>query len=211
MQKYRREMTAGIFALLMADFAALLIPLLLKLVVDELPKGPSRSDLMGFGGILLVVAFVQAISRFGWRKLLFGPSRKVETDISNNLFSHFLSLDKIWFLRQKTGDMMSRATNDLRAVRDFVGLGLLILIDCVVVIVCCVSLMIWINPSLTLVVLVPLPVLSILFWKFLPEMGRRHEVVQEHLAKITSHVQENLAGVRVLHAFVQEESHQPVR
>ncbi len=206
MQKYRREMTAGIFALLMADFAALLIPLLLKLVVDELPKGPSRSDLMGFGGILLVVAFVQAISRFGWRKLLFGPSRKVETDISNNLFSHFLSLDKIWFLRQKTGDLMSRATNDLRAVRDFVGLGLLILIDCVVVIVCCVSLMIWINPSLTLVVLVPLPVLSILFWKFLPEMGRRHEVVQEHLAKITSHVQENLAGVRVLHAFVQEEA-----
>ena len=206
MQKYRREMTAGIFALLMADFAALLIPLLLKLVVDELPKGPSRSDLMGFGGILLVMAFVQAISRFGWRKLLFGPSRKVETDISNNLFSHFLSLDKIWFLRQKTGDLMSRATNDLRAVRDFVGLGLLILIDCVVVIVCCVSLMIWINPSLTLVVLVPLPVLSILFWKFLPEMGRRHEVVQEHLAKITSHVQENLAGVRVLHAFVQEEA-----
>ena len=206
MQKYRREMTAGIFALLMADFAALSIPLLLKLVVDELPKGPSRSDLMGFGGILLVVAFVQAISRFGWRKLLFGPSRKVETDISNNLFSHFLLLDKIWFLRQKTGDLMSRATNDLRAVRDFVGLGLLILIDCVVVIVCCVSLMIWINPSLTLVVLVPLPVLSILFWKFLPEMGRRHEVVQEHLAKITSHVQENLAGIRVLHAFVQEEA-----
>jgi len=206
MQKYRREMTAGIFALLMADFAALSIPLLLKLVVDELPKGPSRSDLMGFGGILLVVAFVQAISRFGWRKLLFGPSRKVETDISNNLFSHFLLLDKLWFLRQKTGDLMSRATNDLRAVRDFVGLGLLILIDCVVVIVCCVSLMIWINPSLTLVVLVPLPVLSILFWKFLPEMGRRHEVVQEHLAKITSHVQENLAGIRVLHAFVQEEA-----
>ena len=203
--KYRREMAIGITALLIADFAGLLIPWLLKLVVDELPNSPSRSDLAGFCGILFAVAIVQALSRFGWRKFLFGPSRKVEFDISNNLFSHFLSLDKFWFLKQKIGDLMSRATNDLRAVRDFVGLGLLILIDCVVVILSCVGLMLWINPSLTLVVLIPLPILSILFFKFLPEIGRRHEVVQEHLAKITTHVQENLAGIRVLHAFVQEE------
>ena len=101
---------------------------------------------------------------------------------------------------------MSRATNDLRAVRDFVGLGLLILVDCMVVILSCVGLMLWINPPLTLVVLIPLPILSILFFKFLPEIGRRHEAVQEHLAKITTHVQENLAGIRVLHAFVQEEN-----
>ena len=203
--KYRGEMAIGITALLMADFAGLLIPWLLKLVVDELPNSPSGLDLAGFGGILFAVAIVQALSRFGWRKFLFGPSRKVEFDISNNLFSHFLSLDKFWFLEQKIGDLMSRATNDLRAVRDFVGLGLLILIDCVVVILSCVGLMLWINPSLTLVVLIPLPILSILFFKFLPEIGRRHEVVQEHLAKITTHVQENLAGIRVLHAFVQEE------
>lgn len=206
MRKYRREMTMGLAALLIADLSALLTPWLLKMVVDELPKGPSRLDLAGFGGMLFAVATVQALSRFGWRKFLFGSSRKVEVDISNKLFSHFLSLDKVWFLRQRVGDLLSRATNDLRAVRDFVGLGLLILIDCVVVIVSCVGLMLWINPQLTLVVLVPLPILSILFYKFIPEIGRRHEAVQEHLAKITSHVQENLAGIRVLHAFVQEET-----
>jgi ATP-binding cassette subfamily B protein len=101
---------------------------------------------------------------------------------------------------------MSRAINDLRAVRESVALVLLISVDCVVVIVCCMGLMLWINPSLTLVVLIPLPILSILFYKFIPEIGRRHEVVQEHLSRITSHVQENLAGIRVLHAFVQEET-----
>ena len=205
MYRYRREMAIGIAALLMADFAGLLIPWLLKEVVDELPSSPSRSDLAGYGGILFAVAIVQAISRFGWRKFLFGPSRLVEFDISNNLFSHFLLLDKAWFLNQKIGDLVSRATNDLRAIRDFVGLGLLILIDCIVVILSCVGLMLWINPSLTLVVLIPLPILSVLFFKFLPEISRRHEAVQEHLAKITTHVQENLAGIRVLHAFVQEE------
>lgn len=206
MLKYRREMTIGIFALLFADLAGLMIPFLLKLVVDELPNHPSDLKLLQFGGMLFAVAIVQALSRFGWRKFLFGPSRKVEIDISNNLFSHFISLDKAWFLKQTVGDLMSRATNDLRAVRDFVGLGLLILVDCLVIILSCVGLMIWINPSLTLFVLVPLPILSILFYKFIPEIGRRHEAVQEHLSKITSHVQENLAGIRVLHAFVQEET-----
>ena len=206
MHKYRREITIGITALLMADLAGLVIPWLLKMVVDALPNNPSSSDLAAFGGMLFAVAIVQAMSRFGWRKFLFGPSRKVEFDISNNLFSHFMLLDRAWFLKQKIGDLMSRATNDLRAVRDFVGLGLLILVDCMVVILSCVGLMLWINPSLTLVVLIPLPILSILFFKFLPEIGRRHEAVQEHLAKITTHVQENLAGIRVLHAFVQEEN-----
>jgi len=205
MRKYRREMTIGIIALLFSDIAGLMIPWLLKIVVDELPNHPSNFKLAGFGGILFIVAIVQALSRFGWRKYLFGSSRKVEIDISNNIFSHFISLDKVWFLKQTIGDLMSRATNDLRAVRDFVGLGLLILVDCVVIIVSCVGLMLWINPSLTLVALIPLPVLSILFYKFIPEIGYRHEAVQAHLSRITSHVQENLAGIRVLHAFVQEE------
>jgi ATP-binding cassette subfamily B multidrug efflux pump len=206
MLRYRRDITIGIVALLFADLAGLSIPWLLKMVVDELPNSPSDLDLLGFGGILLVIATVQAISRFGWRQYLFGPSRKVEFDISNHLFSHFLSLDKSWFQRQKIGDLMSRATNDLRAVRDFVGLGFLILVDCTVIIVSCVGLMLWINPSLTLVVLIPLPALSILFWKYLPEIGLRHEIVQKHLSKITSHVQENLSGIRVIHAFAQEEA-----
>ncbi len=205
-RKYRFEMAVGIAALLIADFAGLSIPWLLKMVVDELPNNPSRIDLLSFGGMLFFAATIQALSRFGWRQFLFGPSRKVECDISNDLFSHFLSLDKFWFHKQQVGDLMSRATNDLRAVRDFVGLGLLILVDCAVIILSCVGLMLWINTNLALVVLIPLPALSILFLKYLPEIGRRYEIVQKHLSKITSHVQENISGVRVLHAFAQEET-----
>ena len=114
MRKYRREMAIGIAALLVTDVAGLMIPWLLKLVIDALPQGPSRGELAGFGGLLFLAATVQAVSRFGWRKYLFGASRKVECDISNQLFSHFLTLDKVWFVKQKIGDLMSRATNDLR-------------------------------------------------------------------------------------------------
>jgi ATP-binding cassette subfamily B multidrug efflux pump len=206
MAKYKREMAVGMTALLMTDIAALVIPWLLKEFIDLLPEDPSRSHLLKYAGLLFLTSVVLAVGRYGWRKYMFGPSRKVEFDILNKLFAHFLTLDKYYFHRQKIGDLISRATNDLRSVRDFVGLGLLILVDSTVVIIGCVCLMVWINPGLTLMVMIPLPLVSVLFFSFVKEISKRHRVVQEHLAKMTARVQENIAGIRVLHAFVQEEN-----
>jgi ATP-binding cassette subfamily B protein len=204
--RYRREIAIGMAALLVTDFAGLAIPWLLKEFVDLLPDNPTESVLLRYAALLFLFASIQAVSRFGWRRFLFGPSRKVEFDILNSLFAKFLTLDKTYYQSRKIGDLMSRATNDLRAVRDFVGLGLLILVDSVVVIVSCLCLMIILHPRLTLWVMLPLPLVSILFFRFVKEIGRRHEEVQAHLSKITVHVQENLAGIRVLHSFVQEEN-----
>lgn len=206
MAKYRREMAVGMTALLMTDIAGLAIPWLLKEFIDLLPKDPSRSLLLKYAGLLFLTSVFLAVGRYGWRKYMFGPSRKVEFDILNKLFAHFLTLDKYFFHRQKIGDLISRATNDLRSVRDFVGLGLLILVDSTVVIISCVCLMVWINPGITLAVMLPLPLVSVLFFTFVKEISKRHQAVQEHLAKMTARVQENIAGIRVLHAFVQEEN-----
>ena len=206
MAKYKREMAIGMAALLVTDSAGLVIPWLLKTFVDLLPKDPSRAVLLRYAGLLFLTSVILAVGRYGWRKYLFGPSRKVEFDILNRLFAHLLTLDKSYFQRQKVGDLMSRATNDLRAVRDFVGLGLLILVDSTVVTIACVGLMVFINPALTLAVMLPLPLVSVLFFKFVKEISLRHQAVQEHLARMTTHVQENLSGIRVLHAFVQEEN-----
>ena len=206
MAKYRREMAIGMTALLATDLAALIIPWLLKEFVDLLPKDPTRSLLLKYAGLLFATSVFLAVGRYGWRKYCFGPSRKAEFDILNQLFAHFLTLDKFYFQRQKMGDLISRATNDLRSVRDFIGLGLLILVDSTVVIIACVCLMVWINPGLTMVVMIPLPLVTILFFKFIKEISKRHQAVQEHLAKMTARVQENLAGIRVLHAFAQEEN-----
>ncbi len=202
---YRWEMTIGIIALLATDFIGLVIPWLLKNFIDLLPHKPSSPELAWYAGMLFLAAIGQGVSRFGWRKYLFGPSRKIEVDILNKLFQHLQSLDKTFFQNQKIGDLMSRATNDLRAVKDFLGLGLLVILDAVVVIIAAVSLMIYINPQLTFYALLPLPLLSIIFFGFIKTISIRHTAIQENLAKITSMVQENLAGIRVLHAFVQEE------
>ena len=204
--KYRREFLLGIVALIIADVMTLVVPWLIKEFIDVLPQKPAIEQLLKYVLLLFLISLVLVVGRYGWRKYMFGLSRKIEFDILNDLFSHLLSLDRLWYQKQKTGDLMSRATNDLRAVREFFGLGVLILIDAVFVIVMAVTMMVWINLELTLKVFIPLPVVSILFFSFVKEIGKRHEAVQEHLAKITEQVQENLSGIRVLHAFVQEEN-----
>ena len=205
-RKYRREFLFGIVALIVADCMTLVVPWLIKEFVDILPQKPASDQLLKYVFFLFLISLILVVGRYGWRKYMFGLSRKIEFDILNDLFSHLLSLDRLWYQKQKTGDLMSRATNDLRAVREFFGLGILILIDAVFVIVMAVTMMVWINAELTLKVFIPLPVVSILFFSFVKEIGKRHEAVQEHLSRITEHVQENLSGIRVLHAFVQEEN-----
>ena len=205
MVPYKGEITIGIFALILTDLAGLVIPWLLKNVIDRLPLIPSKMELFWFAGVLFLVASLQGFFRFLWRKYLFGPSRKIERDMLNKLFSHFLKLDPLFYQNWKVGDLMSRATNDLRSVRDFMGLGFLILMDCLVVIGASFSLMLYINSRLMLYCMIPLPALSVLFFWFSRAINIRHRVVQERLSNISSMVQENLAGIRVLHAYVQEE------
>lgn len=205
-RKYRKEFLLGIFSLIVADCMTLVVPWLIKEFIDLLPQKPAVESLVKYVLFLFLISLVLVVGRYGWRKYMFGLSRKIEFDILNDLFSHLLSLDRLWYQKQKTGNIMSRATNDLRAVREFFGLGILILIDAIFVIIMAVTMMVWINIELTLKVFIPLPIVSILFFSFVKEIGKRHQAVQEHLSKITEHVQEILSGIRVLHAFVQEEN-----
>ena len=204
--KYKRELMIGIAALIITDSMTLLVPWLIKGFIDVLPSKPPSGVLLEYTFFLLIIVLFLVVGRYGWRMYMFGPSRKIEFDILNRLFGHFLTLDRAWYLKQSIGDIMSRATNDLRAVREFVGLGILILIDAVFVIITAVGMMCWINSDLALRVLLPLPFISFLFFYFVKKIGKRHKAVQEHLALITRQVQENLSGIRVLHAFVQEEN-----
>ena len=203
--KYRREFLLGILALIVTDAMTLVVPWLIKEFIDIISGKPAKEQILKYVLLLFLISLGLMGGRYGWRKYMFGLSRKIEFDILNDLFQHLLSLDRFWYQKQKTGDLMSRATNDLRAVRDFFGLGVLILIDAVFVIIMAVVMMSFINFDLALKVFIPLPFISVLFFCFVREIGKRHTEVQEHLSKITERVQENLSGIRILHAFVQEE------
>ena len=203
--KYRREFLLGILALVVTDAMTLVVPWVIKEFIDIISEMPVKEQILKYVLLLFLISLGLMIGRYGWRKYMFGLSRKIEFDILNDLFKHLLGLDRFWYQKQKTGDLMSRATNDLRAVREFFGLGVLILIDAVFVIIMAVVMMSFINIELALKVFIPLPFISVLFFFFVREIGNRHKEVQEHLAKITERVQENLSGIRILHAFVQEE------
>ncbi len=182
----------------------MVIPWWIKTFIDTLSANPSAIVLTTYAGGLLLTALFLGAGRYGWRQYLFGPTRRMEVDIQNRLFTHFLTLDRSYYQGQKIGDLISRATNDLRAVKEFLGLGLLVFIDAVVVIVSSIALMFSLNPELTLYCLLPLPLVSILFFGFIRIISVRHKAIQENLSRITDRVQENLAGIRVLHAYVRE-------
>ncbi|MBT3922608.1 MAG: ABC transporter ATP-binding protein, partial [Nitrospina sp.] len=164
--KYRKEFLIGIAALILTDSMTLTVPWLIKEFIDILPGKPSSQVLFKYVLLLFLISSVLVVGRYGWRMYMFGPSRKIEFDILNQLFKHLLTLDRTWYLKQKTGDLMSRATNDLRAVREFFGLGVLILIDAVFVTITAVGMMCWVNFDLALKVLFPLPFISFLFFYF---------------------------------------------
>ena len=170
----------GVLALIVTDAMTLVVPWLIKEFIDIISGNPAIEQILKYVLLLFLISLGLMLGRYGWRKYMFGLSRKIEFDILNDLFKHLLGLDRLWYQKQKTGDLMSRATNDLRAVREFFGLGVLILIDAVFVIIMAVVMMSFINVDLALKVFIPLPFISVLFFCFVREIGKRHKEVQEH-------------------------------
>lgn len=139
------------------------------------------------------------------RHLVIGISRHIEFDLRNDLFAHLLRLPVQYFQRHRTGELMSRATNDLAAVRMMLGPGLMYLVNTVAVGSAAVFLMLAISPRLTLYALLPLPIMSLSVWFFGDRIHRGFEAVQAQFAQISARVQENLSGVRVVRSFARED------
>ncbi len=209
-KKYKYELIAGIIALILTDVLGLLPPWLIKLAIDYIKKTDSQSHsispLIKYSVLIITAVGLQAIFRYYWRKHLFGISRKVEYDLRNDYFKHLQKLHWGFFQHTKTGDIMSRATNDLQAVREFLGIGSVIIVDTAVIMTTCLILMIFISPKLTVISLLPMALVSIIVLKFSREIRQRFESVQRQLSEISSMVHENIAGIRVIQVYVQEEN-----
>ena len=209
-RKYKYELIAGIIALILTDALGLLPPWLIKLAIDYIKKADSQTHsvnpLIKYSVLIVSAVGLQAVFRYYWRKHLFGISRKVEYDLRNDYFKHLQRLHWGFFQHTKTGDIMSRATNDLQAVREFLGIGSVIIVDTAVIMTTCLILMIFISPKLTGISLLPMALVSIIVLKFSKEIRQRFESVQGQLSEISSMVHENIAGIRVIQAYVQEEN-----
>jgi ATP-binding cassette, subfamily B, multidrug efflux pump len=202
--RYPRKFLLGLVCVVVSRAVYLAAPQVLGYSVDELTKGVTVAQLFAYGSLLLGIGLFAGIFRFLMRRILTGVSRDIEYDMRNEFFAHLQTLPASYFQQRRTGDLMSRATNDLNAVRMMIGPAVMYLSDTILTFVVAVALMISIDWRLTLVALVPLPCVSISVKYFGTAIHKRFEEIQAQLSDLSAVAQEAFAGVRVIRAYRQE-------
>lgn len=203
--RYKYRILLGLIALTIVNGLQLILPQIARYVVDSLDEGiMTGSGLIKWALVILLVAVFMAGFRFFWRYFVLGTSHKIRELLRNRFFDHLQKLSFTFFNNTKTGELMALATNDILAVRRAVGIGIIIIVDTGFLIIASLTMMFRINVILTLFALIPLPFLSCTTFFMGRALHVRFRNVQDAFAKLTDRVQENLAGIRVVKAFVQE-------
>jgi ATP-binding cassette subfamily B multidrug efflux pump len=183
------------------------LPWLIKGGIDAaLYRGPESQSLLKYPLLILGAAALQGFFRYCWRINIHGFSRRCEADLRDRVFSHLQKLPLRYFQHTKTGDLMSRLTNDVQAVRELMGFGSLAIVDAMVVIVFSLSFMITIDPWLTLWSMLAMPLITVVVRFFGRHIFRWSRDTQEQLSVMAAYVQENVSGIRVVQAYAQEEN-----
>ena len=204
--RYRRAFGLGLACALGATALQLVGPWVLKLAIDDLQSGVTRAKLAAYAIGLLVLAIVGGLFRYGMRLIVIGASREMEYDLRNDFFSALQRFPVAYYQAHRTGDLMSRATNDLSAVRMMIGPAVMYSTTTLVLFVAAVGLMLSLDVWLTGVSLLVLPLVSVSVKIFGTAIHTRFERIQAQLSEISAVVQEALAGVRVVRAYRQEQA-----
>lgn len=202
----RWALSVGLLSLLLVDFLLLLIPLVIKKAIDLLVTQPPETGSLLFqqGMIIVSIALMIALFRYVWRRLILGHSRKVEQGLRNRMYGHLQTLPISFFQKMKTGDLMARAINDINGVRMASGMGLVALIDGTVLGIAAIGFMMSIDLKLTLICLIPAPLVIILTKILTRRMSTGFEAVQRTFSDLTERVREAFAGIRVVKANNRE-------
>jgi hypothetical protein len=207
-KRHKYQYTAGIITLFVVDFANLFIPRLTGTITDGLTA--HSLDWNGIRLCLLAIfglGLTLALGRFLWRFFLFGASRSIEKELRNDMFRHLEKMSVEYYNEHKTGDLMTRFTSDLNAIRMAIGPAVICVFDAsVMTIMVICQMMYYVNIRLTLLAIIPMLLIcagEIYYGKI---MHARFRERQEAVSDLTDFVQESFSGVRVIKAFVRERS-----
>ncbi|MCC6245782.1 MAG: ABC transporter ATP-binding protein [Gemmatimonadaceae bacterium] len=201
---YRLQVACGLISVVAAAALASVIPTLLQRGIDTMRSGATLVTVWRLAGVMLVTALVSGVLRFTMRQLLNGVSRKIETDLRQDLFARLMQLDAAWYARWRTGDIMARVTNDLSAVRMATGPAIMYLVNTIAGALFSLVMMVGISPRLTVVALLPMIGLPVVMLRLGRRVHARFEAVQSQFGELSTRAQENLAGVRIVRAYQQE-------
>jgi ATP-binding cassette subfamily B multidrug efflux pump len=159
-----------------------------------------------FCSALIIICAIQGVFSYATRQILIGLSRDIEYDLRNDLLSKLVEMEPEFYVRNRTGELMSRCTNDLNSVRMVLGPGIMYTANTIATMVLAVVLMFWISTRLSIYVLLPVPVVAVVVWVFGQQIHALYGKIQASLAVLSAKAQENLAGVRVVRAYGQEDA-----
>ena len=202
--RYLRAFLLGFACVVATSVITLTGPWVLKYAIDDLMAGVTAEKVRFYAAALLALAAVGGVFRFLMRRILIGASRDIEYDLRNDFFAALQRLHLQYFHARRTGDLMSRATNDLGQVRQMIGPAVMYTSSTILTCVVAITLMLSIDARLTALSLIPLPFASFVVFYFGRVIHRRFEEIQEQLSEISAVAQENLSGVRVVRAYRQE-------
>ncbi|MFI5183782.1 MAG: ABC transporter ATP-binding protein [Vicinamibacteria bacterium] len=203
-RRHRRGQAWGQLCLVHTTAFSVASPWVLRHAIDDLAAKVTREKLLGYSGLLVALVLIEGVFRYYMRIVLIGVSREIEYELRNDVFHHLTLLAPRYYQTNRVGDIMSRATNDMSAVRMVLGPGIMYTANTGATAAGTIVLMATISPRLLGLALLPLLLVSILVRHFGRKIHDRFESVQEQLSNMTALVQENVSGARVVKAYVQE-------
>ena len=202
--KYKTKLLWGMLFILVSNAMTVYLPILLKDSINEIQKNATSSILLKYALLIVGTSIVAGIFRYLIRQSIIVVSREIEYDLRGDFWEHIQKLPLKYFQNNSTGNIMSHATNDINAVRGFIGPAVMYSIDTVIRLVIVVVIMISLNLSLTIYALLPLPILSFGVYRVGKLIHEKYTKIQENFSQLTTRAQENFSGIRVIKSYVRE-------
>jgi ATP-binding cassette subfamily B protein len=202
--KYKTDLIWGVVFILVSNAGTVYLPILLKNAINDLQFNTTQAKMIEYALLIVGTSILAGIFRYLIRQKIIVVSREIEFDLRGDFWSHIQKLPLRYFQNTSTGNIMSHATNDINAVRMFIGPAVMYSIDTVMRLVIVVSIMISLNWQLTLFALLPLPVLSVFVYKIGKLIHEKYIRIQENFSQLTTLAQENFSGIRVIKSYVRE-------
>ncbi len=206
LRRYKRGLVLGFGSLIGKVVFATINPLVIRDGFDALLAGFAIAKLWKFAAILVVLGCLRGFMQYYMRLILVGISRDVEFDMRNDIFANMVRLSGDFYHKMRTGDIMARATNDLNQVRMMLGPGVMYWTETTLTTLLAISVMVSVDWQMTLIALIPAPLTSFVVVYFGQKIHKRFEKIQAQFSDISSRVQENLNGARIVRAYVQEDA-----
>lgn len=206
LRRYKKLLILGFIFVSVSIFVQSQYPLVIGNAVDEITNKTQNHTYLYYALMSIGLILTGGIFLFFTRRTIIVASREIENDLRHDFFAHLQTLPKEFYDKISTGDIMAHATNDINNIRNLLGPGIMYSIQTLLRTVVTLIIMFSINVEITLLSLIPLPLITLLVYKVMKSVFTRSQKVQESFSRLTTKVQENLSGIRVIKSYVREAS-----